>query len=557
MGLVTSPIELSAGQWLGRYELVYPVARGGMAQVWLAKLHGQHGFEKLVALKTILPAFAEDQRFRRMFVAEAKISARIEHANVAHIWDLGDHHGVLYLAVEWVDGESLQQLEHAAQRKAGALPIPILLRVMADVCAGLHAAHELRDAHGELLHVVHRDVSPQNVLISREGVVKLIDFGVVKARRRGIEDTTIGTIKGKLPYMAPEQALGRALDRRADIWAVGASLYRLLAHRPLFRSSGPLATFKRLISPAPPDPLPSSVPAALASIVFKALAFEPAQRYATAAELGTALEALLQEPNHATSRDVAACMTRYLGGALAARRQALDRALLACEPGETTQIDARQLLREVARAKELGAVAPLPLALAPARSARRAASLAEPASVERLPVHDEPTRLRGGPPVSLPRASRTRRARRAVAASGLLALGSSVVWAVFSSAGGHPSNGPVSAAPSRAALPGRPTADGAPPMLAQAGSRPAPPPAPASPSERAPPLRLEALPVLSNTTGATKPSVPVKPRSSAPKRATKYGGLSVSPKEVRPRATGSPSPANSRNVEPEVIDDGF
>ena len=340
--LAPNPAELSPGQWLGRYELVYPVAQGGMAQVWLAKLHGQHGFEKLVALKAILPALAGDARFRRMFVEEAKISAGIQHINVARILDLGEHDGLLYLAMEWVDGDSLLELERAALRNAEALPTPVLLRVMADVCAGLHAAHELTDARGKPLNVVHRDVSPQNILISRGGVVTLIDFGVVKARRRGREDTAAGIIKGKLQYMAPEQALGHRVDRRADIWAVGATLYRLLARRPLFRNTGPLSTFKRLVSPTPPDPLPSSVPPALSNIVRKALAFEPARRYATAAEL----EELLRARGQATSRDVAECMERYLGDALAERREALSRALAACAPGETTQLYPRELVHE-------------------------------------------------------------------------------------------------------------------------------------------------------------------------------------------------------------------
>ena len=402
--LVTSSAALSARQWMGRYELVSPLARGGMAEVWLAKLHGQHGFEKLVALKTILPTFARDPRFRSMFVAEAKISARIRHVNVAHVLDLGEHDGRLYFAMEWVNGESLHELERAATRRAEVISPSLVLRVIADVCAGLHAAHELRDARGKPLNVVHRDVSPHNILISAEGVVTLIDFGVMKALGRGIEDTSTGTVKGKVQYMAPEQALGRVLDRRADIWAVGATLYRLLAGRPVFRCSNPSATFKRLISPAPPDPLPSSVPAALSSVVLKALAFDPTDRYATAAELGAALEALLRGPDQATSRDVADCVERYLGSSLSARRAVLDRALLA---------------------------------------------VAEPAVLE-LDASQETTRPLGGKLASTPRPRRAHRGRKMVTTSSLLAMGGVVVWALFSS-GSRPASPALPAPPTVAA----------------------------------------------------------------------------------------------------------
>src|SRR5688500_2709702 len=165
-----------------------------MARVWVAKLRGKHGFEKMVALKTILPTFAEDQRFRRMFLDEAKIASGIEHVNVAQILELGEQGGQLCLVVVWVDGDSLQELDRAAERVGARLPIPVLIRVIADVCAGVHAAHELTDARGRSLNVVHRDISPHNVLISAKGIVKVIDFGLVKARRRTTEETTTGTI---------------------------------------------------------------------------------------------------------------------------------------------------------------------------------------------------------------------------------------------------------------------------------------------------------------------------------------------------------------------------
>lgn len=556
-GVATIPIELSAGQWLDGYELVHPLARGGMAQVWLAKLHGRHGFEKLVALKTILPVFAQQARFRRMFVEEAKILAGIEHVNVAHILNLGEQDGVLYLAMEWVDGDSLQELEAAAQRAARTLPFSVLTRVMADVCAGLHAAHELRDSQGKLLNVVHRDVSPQNILISSGGIVKLIDFGVVKARQRGSEDTAKGTIKGKLQYMAPEQALGHALDRRADIWSVGAILYRLLARRPLFPSSGPLSTFKRLISPEPPEPLPSSVPTALSSIVLKALAFDPAHRYATAAELGAALEALLWGPNQTSSRDVVACMERYLGGALAARRQALGRALLACAPAEPTQPYRRESSGEAASVSRLGGVPSSPLALVSLPAADRRQAPAESALLEPLPAPEEPTRPRGGVLASCPRPGIPRRGQRAVAAAGLLALGSSVFWAIVSSGAHVPMTLVVERAASTEKSQGR-RIGVRPSSPAPAASSPASPAAVAAPSaEQAPPLQLQALPLLSETASPREPSLVVEPPSSPPKRKAKRGALSPPRKGVVSQAAASPRPVAAADIERRVVDDGF
>jgi eukaryotic-like serine/threonine-protein kinase len=333
-----APDELLEGQHLDRYELVHPVARGGMACVWVAKSRGKHGFEKTVALKTILPALSAEPRFRRMFLHEAKVAAGIEHPNVAQILDLGESEGLLYVVMAWVDGESLEALDRAAERAGSTLPIPVVVRVMADLCAGLHAAHELRDARGRPLNLVHRDISPQNILISSAGIVKLIDFGVVKARDDAAEVTTIGTIKGKLRYMAPEQARGLPIDRRADIWAVGATLYRLLARRPAFGGKTPLSVVKRLTEQQTPEPLPPNVPWALTSIVLRALAFDPDRRYRTAAELGAALEALLQGPFHTTTREVATCVDLYLGEALSARRAEIDAALERCAFSELTPV---------------------------------------------------------------------------------------------------------------------------------------------------------------------------------------------------------------------------
>ena len=218
-----------------------------MASVWVARLKGKHGFEKLVAIKTILPQYSNDVTFQRMFLDEARIACGIEHTNVAQIFELGDEQGVLYLVMEWVDGDSLAKLQRAVERKGTSIPYGVSLRILADACGGLHAAHDLRGKNGALLGVVHRDISPENILLAAKGTAKLIDFGIAKARDRLAGETSAGVLKGKVHYMAPEQALGEATDLRADVWAVGAVLYHLVAGRPPFDGSNQLATLHMLV----------------------------------------------------------------------------------------------------------------------------------------------------------------------------------------------------------------------------------------------------------------------------------------------------------------------
>ncbi len=336
----TSP--LMPGFFLDRYELLCPLADGGMASVWVARLRGKHGFEKLVAIKTILPQYAADERFQEMFLDEARIASRIEHANVAQILDVGEQHGITYLVMEWVDGDSLSRLYRALKKKNVALPMNVLLRVVADACGGLHAAHELRDEHGALLGVVHRDVSPQNILVSQRGMAKLIDFGIAKARDRVIVDTNAGLLKGKIHYMAPEQALGESVDRRADVFAVGALLHHLLSGAPPFDGPNQLAVLKRLTSNEPAPPLPENVPHAVAAVVTRALAFSPDDRFATAAELQAAIESAMFEAKLPCAQaQVAAFVGEHGASRTASRKEAIDLALSAA----TERARVRKLLR--------------------------------------------------------------------------------------------------------------------------------------------------------------------------------------------------------------------
>jgi eukaryotic-like serine/threonine-protein kinase len=283
---------LVEGQVLGRYELLLRVAQGGMARVWAARLHGTRGFRKLVAVKTILPNVMEGERLEQMFLEEATLASGIHHPNVVDTLELGEQDGVLFMALEWVDGEPLSLLMQEAV-KLGGIPLPLGVNLIAQVCKGLHAAHELCDDNGSPLGVVHRDISPHNVLVTYSGIAKVVDFGIAKATQRASSLTEAGEVKGKLAYMAPEQIRGRAVDRRTDVFALGTLLYTITTGRHPWRRDNPGATTERLVSDKPvkpPSALRADYPAALDAVVRKALEKDPAKRYDTAADLLVALE---------------------------------------------------------------------------------------------------------------------------------------------------------------------------------------------------------------------------------------------------------------------------
>lgn len=322
------PTQLQPGFRLDRYELLCPLAYGGMASVWLARFGGRKGFERLVVVKMILPQYSQDPRFQEMFVDEARIASRIEHANVARILDVGEQEENTFIVMEWVDGDSLSKVVRAAEQKKQRVPAGVALRVCADAASGLHAAHVLKERDGTMLGVVHRDVSPQNILISNAGTTVIIDFGVAKARDRVSQDTSAGQLKGKIRYMAPEQALGRSIDHRADVWALGAILYELFAGVPPYDGPNEVATLHKLTSGLSPAPLAPSVPAPIRAVVDRAIAYEPDDRFATALELNLALESAMIEIGEPTT---AAVVAQYTGQLLAdrknARRRAVDTAL--------------------------------------------------------------------------------------------------------------------------------------------------------------------------------------------------------------------------------------
>jgi serine/threonine-protein kinase len=295
-----------------------------MASVWIARQTGKHGFEKLVAIKTILPKYAGDTRFQQMFLDEARIASRIEHPNVAQILDVGEQHGTTYLVMEYVDGDSLSTVQRAMTKRNTSVPHGMVLRMMAEVCGGLHAAHELRNDHGGLLGVVHRDVSPQNVLVSTKGITKVIDFGIAKARDRISGDTNADTIKGKIRYMAPEQAQGHAVDRRADVWAVGAIMYHLLAGKPPYDGENDMQTLLMLTSGRAPPALPRNVHPAVAAVAMRALTSIVEKRYPTAADMQQAIQEAAIEAGLASSPTaISAFLTDHAGEAARKRKEAI------------------------------------------------------------------------------------------------------------------------------------------------------------------------------------------------------------------------------------------
>ncbi|MGO9836731.1 MAG: serine/threonine-protein kinase [Polyangiaceae bacterium] len=315
---------LAPGFKLDRYELLCPIAQGGMAEVWMARQTGKHGFEKLVAVKTILPKFADDERFQRMFLDEAHVSSRIEHPNVAQILDVGEEDDITYLVMEYVDGDALSTLHRAAQSHGVGIPHGILLRLLMEVCGGLHAAHELRMANGQYAGVVHRDVSPHNILVSTKGAAKLIDFGLAKARDRIADETSAGTVKGKLRYMAPEQVLGPAVDRRADVWAVGATLYHLLSGEPPYEADTDVEVVRALMSGRPPRRLGHAVHPAVEAVVLRSLAWRPDERFATARDLQRALEQAMHAAGLETNAsDVGSFVAEHVGDRARERQEAI------------------------------------------------------------------------------------------------------------------------------------------------------------------------------------------------------------------------------------------
>jgi serine/threonine-protein kinase len=284
------------GEW-GGYQLVAELGHGGMADVFLVVMRGLHGFSKLQVLKRLRASLADDPEFVAMLVEEARLAARLNHPNIVQTNSAGEYNGRPFLTMEYLDGQPLHRLLRRARTdNANVLAQTTLYGVIADVLGGLHHAHELTDFDGSPLRVVHRDVSPQNVFVTYDGQVKVVDFGIAKAAGRMTENTRAGVIKGKLAYMSPEQARGAEVDRRTDVFAVGVMLWEIATGARMWHGLDDFGILNRLLSgevPRSPIVLAPDTPPEIDAICQRALAVRPEDRYATAADMQSDLEAFL------------------------------------------------------------------------------------------------------------------------------------------------------------------------------------------------------------------------------------------------------------------------
>ncbi|GMU58793.1 MAG: hypothetical protein AMXMBFR34_05560 [Myxococcaceae bacterium] len=302
---------------IGKYTLLRKLAVGGMAEVFLARADGPMGFQKKVVVKRILPHFADDPRFVEMFLGEARLAAELSHPNLVQIFDFGNADGQYFIAMEYIDGPNLRVLNREARTHEGPLPLPLVAKIVSMAAEGLHSAHELRDENNQPVNLVHRDISPDNVLVARNGAVKVVDFGIAKAANQP-HLTKSGMIKGKMAYMPPEQLAREPLDRRADLFALGIVLYELVCGDMPFNATSEVSIIQAIMGQEPlkrvieqrPD-----VPPVLDAIIARCLEKKPAARYSTGRELQQDLERFIQSTGETVSTsDIAAHVNRLFPG---------------------------------------------------------------------------------------------------------------------------------------------------------------------------------------------------------------------------------------------------
>jgi hypothetical protein len=295
-GSGTSPGEVTVGQTLGKYEILQRLAAGGMAEIFLARTVGVLGFDKLVVIKRILPHLASRTDFVAMFLDEARIATTLGHANIVQTHEVGVHGKSYFMAMEYLAGEDVRTIVRHLGRDGARMPVEHALHIAIGVAAGLHYAHEKRDRDQKPLDIVHRDVTPQNVVVTYDGAVKLLDFGIAKASNR-INETRSGSFKGKVPYMSPEQCRGEPLDRRSDIFSLGILLYEMTLGQRLFAGDTDFQILKQIVEGPirPPHEIDPRYDARLSAIVMKALDREPARRFQTTRELQMALDELAHD----------------------------------------------------------------------------------------------------------------------------------------------------------------------------------------------------------------------------------------------------------------------
>ncbi|MFH1810499.1 MAG: serine/threonine-protein kinase [Pseudomonadota bacterium] len=324
---------------LGRYDILDRLAFGGMAEIFLAREHGHAGLERLVVVKRILPHLAADPDFIEMFLQEARVVARLNHPHVVQIHELGEVDGAYFIAMEYLEGSSVRDVLAQAARLERPLPLGCAIAIVTQACLGAHAAHELTDQDGSSLGLVHRDISPHNLMVSAQGHVKLLDFGIAKATERALDLTRTGGLKGKLHYLSPEQCEHKKLDRRSDVFALGVVLWELITNQRLFKRDSELATMQAIVEGEIPDAraLRPDLPERLVRVLDRALAVRRDDRFESADALRHALLAAAESARLDVSIDALAEVVRALCGESQQRtrlavRALLDRAASALDP---------------------------------------------------------------------------------------------------------------------------------------------------------------------------------------------------------------------------------
>src|SRR4051812_3153433 len=284
--MIPSPAQLGVrfapGTMLGRYELLATIGVGGMASVILARQRGPAGFEKAVVIKLIHPHMAQDTVAVNMLLDEAKVAAQLDHQNIVHTYELGEAHGTYYIVMEYLAGESLGQVLKQGQKQNSPMTPFVAAKIVAEAAEVLHYAHELPDYNGAPLGIVHRDVSPGNIVVLYNGAVKVVDFGIAKAQGR-VTSTQDGELKGKYGYMSPEQIKNEPMDRRSDVFSLGVVLWESLARQRLFEADNVAASLMQILTGdrTPPSSFDHEIPHALDAVALRALAPDPRDRFQT------------------------------------------------------------------------------------------------------------------------------------------------------------------------------------------------------------------------------------------------------------------------------------
>lgn len=312
--------EPTDGVRFGQYVLLEKIAAGGMAEVWKARMRGVEGFQKIVAIKKILPHLSDNQDFIEMFIDEAKLAAQLNHNNIIHIYDLGKIQSSYYIAMEYIDGFDLKTILKRSHERDQPMSMDLALFISAKIAAALDYAHRKRDFENKDIGLVHRDVSPQNVLISQEGDIKLCDFGIAKAASKASQ-TQAGALKGKLQYMSPEQAWGKAIDRRSDVFALATVLFEMLTGRQLFTGESEMSILEQVREARvdAPSKFNDEITPEIDRIALKALQKDPADRFQTAADMAREIDSVLYDFRPTpTSADLAIYMHRLNAAAVVA-----------------------------------------------------------------------------------------------------------------------------------------------------------------------------------------------------------------------------------------------